>query len=135
MTSSATAKRQFQKTHPWLCFSVDFRKASSLLWILLGECQSKCEHIAGVPMRPMTARQLNLLYLAKGVSATTAIEGNTLSEKQVLEHLTGQLELPLSQEYLKQEIDNVVTGCNLIIDDVAEGRLHPLIPEKIKELN
>src|SRR5262245_50706711 len=113
MTSSTPLSCEYQKTHPWLTFSVDLKKAPAPLWILLGECQSKCEHIAGAALRPSIAQQLYLVYLAKGVSATTAIEGNTLSEKQVLAHLKGQLTLPLSQQYLKQEIDNILYGCNL----------------------
>ena len=82
----------------------------------LGEAASKSEHIAGVPLRPVTAERLHLLYLAKGAGATTAIEGNSLIEKEVLRHLEGKLKMPLSKEYLTQEIDNIVTVCNQISD-------------------
>ncbi len=135
VTFMATARRQFEASHPWLTFSLDLRPAPVKLWMLLGECQSKCEHIAGTPLRPATAKQLHLLYLAKGVSATTAIEGNTLSEKQVLEHLKGRLELPGSQEYLKQEVDNIVAGCNAIVQQIETQRLPLLTTERIKDLN
>ncbi len=111
------------------------RPASPKLWMLLGECQSKCEHIAGVPLRPITAKQLHQLYLAKGVAATTAIEGNTLSEKQVLEHLKGKLELPASQNYLKQELDNITAACNSIRHQVQTKTLPSLSPKRIEELN
>ena len=127
--------RTFEKTHSWLTFSVDFSRAASSLWIMLGECQSKCEHIAGVPLRPDTAKNLYQLYLAKGVLATTAIEGNTLSEEEVLRHLQGTLKLPPSREYLAQEIDNIVSGCNLILADIKECRAPTLSPGRVKELN
>lgn len=127
--------RPYQTTHPWLTFSLDMRPASPKLWMLLGECQSKCEHIAGVPLRPITAKQLHQLYLAKGVAATTAIEGNTLSEKQVLEHLKGKLELPASQNYLKQELDNITAACNSIRHQVQTKTLPSLTPKRIEELN
>lgn len=127
--------RQYEKTHPWITFSLDLRPAPARLWLILGECQSKCEHIAGVPLRPATAQYLHQLYLAKGVSATTAIEGNTLSEKQVLEHLKGRLDLPRSQEYLKQELDNITSGCNLILHHVQNKRLPRLTSDGIKTLN
>lgn len=52
---------------------------------MLGEAASKCEHIAGVPLRPSVAQELHRLYLAKGALATTAIEGNTLTENEVLQ--------------------------------------------------
>ena len=56
----------------------------------VGEAVSKIEHIAGVPLEPESARALHEVYLAKGALATTAIEGNTLSEEEVREHLKGR---------------------------------------------
>jgi hypothetical protein len=91
--------------------------------MLLGEARSKCEHIANVPLRPATAEQLHLLYLAKGALATTAIEGNTLSEDEVVRHLQGKLQLPPSKEYLAKEIDNIVAACNRIGSDVRRRHL------------
>lgn len=58
--------------------------------MLLGEACSKCEHISSVPLQPKTAAYLHQLYLAKGALATTAIEGNTLSEAEVVKHLEGK---------------------------------------------
>lgn len=127
--------RTFEKTHPWLQFSVDLSHAPASLWITLGECQSKCEHVAGVPLRPDTANYLFRLYLAKGVLATTAIEGNTLSEEEVLQHLEGKLKLPPSREYLAQEIGNIVAGCNLILKELRAGNPLALSVERINELN
>jgi len=127
--------RTFEGTHPWLKFSVTFKEASPKLWMMLGECQSKCEHVAGIPLRPDTAKLLHRLYLAKGALATTAIEGNTLSEEEVLQHLEGKLQLPPSREYLAQEIDNIVTGCNRILDDIKVGHRLILTPDTIKQLN
>ena len=83
--------RTYEKTHPWIKFSVNLSQVHPQLWINLGECKSKCEHITGVPLRPTTAKKLHQLYLAKGVLATTAIERNTLSEEEVLKHLEGKL--------------------------------------------
>lgn len=81
-------------------------------WLKMGEVASKCEHLSGVPLRPEVAKELNSVFLAKGVLATTAIEGNTLSEEQVRKQVDGQLQVPPSQEYLKQEIENIITVCN-----------------------
>jgi Fic family protein len=111
------------------------RRAEPSLWITLGECASKCEHIAGVPLLPETASRLYLVYLAKGALATTAIEGNTLSEQEVLNHLEGKLKLPPSREYLAQEIDNVVRGCNSILAEISSRRQPDLDRNRIEELN
>ncbi len=100
--------------------------------MLLGEAASKCEHIANVPLRPSTAEQLHRLYLAKGVLATTAIEGNTLSEEEVVRHLEGKLQLPPSKEYLTREIDNIVAACNEIAQQVRAGNPPSLSVAQIK---
>ena len=76
--------RTFERTHPWISFRCDLGKAGAELWLSLGEAASKCEHISRVPLRPATAEMLQQLYLAKGAAATTAIEGNSLSEAEVL---------------------------------------------------
>ena len=73
-----TLPRTYERTHPFIRFRVDLKEAPASLWILLGEAQSKCEHLSGVPLPVGVQRELNQLYLAKGVLATTAIEGNTL---------------------------------------------------------
>jgi len=128
--------RSYLKTHPWLTFRANFqRQAGALLWIMLGECGSKCDHIAGVPLRPALAAELYRIYLAKGVLATTAIEGNTLTEEEVRQHLEGKLQLPPSREYLAQEIDNVVAGCNSIHKELAAGKPPSLTADRIVELN
>ena len=113
--------RAYEASHRWLRFSLDLRPAAPRLWMLLGEAASKCEHIAAVPLEPATAERLHRLYLAKGALATTAIEGNTLTEQEVLAHLEGRLQLPKSKEYLAQEIDNIVRACNELPKAAAEG--------------
>lgn len=128
--------RTFQRTHPWITFRVDLRPAPATLWLLLGEARSKCEHVAGVPLRQDVAERLNTLYLAKGVHATTAIEGNTLTEEEVAKHLQGELSLPESREYLKTEVDNLVTAFNGILDKIQrEGPSDLLTPDLICSFN
>ena len=130
-----TDMKTYEETHTWLTFRADLRRASPDLWVMLGECQSKCQHIAGVPLRDETAQRLYRVYLAKGVLGTTAIEGNTLSEEEVLQHLEGKLKLPPSREYLAQEIDNIIAGCNSILSEVRERKQPVLSVARVKELN
>jgi Fic family protein len=110
----------YLKTHPWLSFELDLRRASSQLWMLLGEARSKCDHVAGVPLPLTVAQELYLLYFVKGVKATTAIEGNLLSEEEIQAHLEGQLTLPESRQYQQQEVANVVRSCNAIASQITE---------------
>jgi Fic family protein len=127
--------RTYEKTHPWLKFTLDLRKADYETWIVLGEIKSKCEHIANVPLMPKTAEKLHAVYLVKGVLATTAIEGNTLTEKQVMERMEGKLQLPPSKEYLGQEIDNVIEACNSIADKLFQNTSQDICVNDIKEYN
>ncbi|MFG0283514.1 MAG: Fic family protein [Phycisphaerales bacterium JB039] len=75
---------------------------------LLGECRSKCYHLRRTPLRPETSQQLNRVYLAKGVQATAAIEGNTLTQEQVEQAIEGTLEVAPSRDYQKREIENIL---------------------------
>lgn len=130
-----TVKRKYEETHPWLTFSVDLKPASPELWMMLGECQSKLEHLARVPLRPEVAKELNKMYVAKGVLATTAIEGNTMTENEVQKFLNGELKLPPSREYQGQEITNIADECNRITMMIFEGAIPVLNIDRIKELN
>lgn len=127
--------RDYERSHRWLTFSIDLSNAPTDLWLMVGQCQSKCEHISGQPLRPDIARRLHELYLAKGVLATAAIEGNTLSEDEARKYLEGQLELPKSQEYLGQELTNIADECNRIVDLVGSGAQPIISRHRIEELN
>ncbi len=107
-TTAAESGRSFVESHPWIQFRLDLSRLDTPFWTLIGEARSKCRHLARTPMKPAVAEQLRAVYLAKGVHATTAIEGNTLTEEQARLRIDGDLPLPPSLEYLGREIDNVV---------------------------
>lgn len=134
-TSGSPLRRKYASTHPWITFRADLSRAGIELWLLLGEAMSKVAHIAGVPLLPETAARLHRIYLAKGALATTAIEGNTLTEQQVLQHLEGKLRLPASQQYLAREIDNILTASDKIAQDVIRGADGDLSAGRIREFN
>ena len=135
MTSSLTIeKRKYLKSHPWLKFGLNLPTTPSF-WVVLGECQSKCEHISGVPLRPDMAKILHEVYLAKGAWGTVAIEGNTLSEAEAVQHVRGKLNVSPEKEYLKQELDNIVQEFNRMVAKVQRGEPLVLSPERIKEIN
>ena len=76
----------------------------------------------------------------RGALATTAIEGNTLSEDEAQRVADGTLRLPPSKEYLAQEIRNVLAAFQTIRDEVFDhdGAPHadvPITVEQIKRWN
>ena len=122
----------YLETHPWITFELDLTKAPTRFWTLLGDACSKCEMISGIPLMPETAEELNRVSLEKGAQATTAIEGNTLTQEQVGLLARGELQLPPSKEYLGIEVANILRGFNEMI---YLDPLPALSAERIKYLN
>ena len=104
-------------------------------WMLLGEARSKCEHLAGIPLRPDVAAKLYQIYLSKGIHATTSIEGNTLTEDEVRKRVEGRLPLPKSREYLGREVDNIAGACNEIVRTIFANPASPLTATEICRFN
>ena len=49
--------RSYEESHPWITFkATDINDLDPKLWMLLGEARSKCQHLAGTPLRPDIAR-------------------------------------------------------------------------------
>jgi Fic family protein len=127
--------RPYLATHPHIDFSVDLRSASPAIWLLLGEAKSKNQHISRALLSPAAAGELMEVYLAKGMLATTAIEGNTLSEDEVRRILDRTLELPPSREYLEREIENVLAAYNLARRELLEDPNLPFSVARLCEYN
>lgn len=135
MVKKDIEKRKYESTHPWINFKMNTREFDFKLWMLLGEAQSKCEHIAGTPLKPEIAEELHRVYLFKGASATTAIEGNTLSEEDARAYVEKKIDLPPSKKYLGKEIENIVDAFNFIIDHVGKGKADLIKSEDIHHYN
>jgi cell filamentation protein, protein adenylyltransferase len=129
------ADRQYLTSHPWITFTFDFSRLRPGTWMKLGEAASKMDHLAGVPLTPDIGQTLHTLYLSRGIQGTTAIEGNTLSEEQVRQAVQGQLRLPPSQDYLRQEVANVLGACHEIFARLAGSGPEPINPEWICRIN
>ena len=103
--------------------------------MLLGEARSKCEHLAGAPLKPRVAKRLWEVALVKGAQATTAIEGNTLTQDQVKGILRGTFSAPVSRAYQEREVRNMLDTLNEIAEQVMSGQQTIITRESICELN
>ena len=130
-----TNDREYRRTHPWITFRHHLERADPLHWSLLGEAAARCDQVAEAVLPPAGARELHRLYLIKGARATTAIEGNTLSEEQIAAQLDGRLELPPSREYLKREVGNVLKAVHEIFGRIMGGQPPVLTPDWIAGAN
>ena len=104
-------------------------------WMVLGEARSKCEHLAGTPLRPDIARAMYEVTLVKGAQATTAIEGNTLTEEQVAGILRGSFKAPPSREYQEREVANVLHALIAIAEQVKTNSCPKITADLIREYN
>lgn len=128
--------RHYLQTHPWITFTAtkQINGAGGGLWYQLGRITALCENLSHTALRPELAEILHQMYLAKGVHATTAIEGNTLTESQVKEVISGATLRP-SKEYLAQEARNVLAGFNEITNDLANHHQPEMSPERLCHIN
>ena len=128
--------RTYEETHPWIDFSaVGINNLPPPVWMLLGEAWAMCRQFAGTPIQPDWAEQLYQIALVKGVQATTAIEGNTLTREQVEGILKGTYTAPPSRAYQEHEVRNVIDALNSIGEQLIGGEAPGITPDLIKDYN
>jgi len=91
----------------------------------LGQCDALVSAIRETPVRPEHRRRLLDAALARGASATTAIEGGPLDEIAV-ERLMAGRRLPVSRRYQEAEVMNVVRAARTLLDEIAVGAPRPV---------
>lgn len=129
-------ERKYVSTHSWIKFELDMREVSYALWLLLGAAESKCKHLAGIPLRPQKQDELNRISLTKGIRATTAIEGNTLSEADIGKIMQGQEHgMPRSRGYQVQEVKNMLILYNAVVYEVKNTGLCEISLRQLKADN
>lgn len=102
---------------------------------MLGECHALVHALTDIPLQPEDREMLLGVSLRKGAQATTAIEGNTLSEKEI-EKIQEGWRLPPSKEYLQTEVNNILEAFNrLLFEIVKEDKASIITPELIKHFH
>ncbi len=101
----------------------------------LGQTECIVQSIATMPLMPETRKKLLNVSLKKGARATTAIEGNTLSEEDIDKIAAGEKLAP-SKEYLQIEVRNIIDALNKIRSEVIQdGKSAVITPELIENFN
>jgi Fic family protein len=83
----------------------------------LGECSALVQAISDIPLKPEYRTRLLQVSLIKGAQATTAIEGNTLTEEEI-ERIQEGWKLPVSREYQEIEVKNVIDALNGLLEEI-----------------
>ena len=109
-------------SHDFIKFPPRLGAFSPKIWLLMGEIQSQIKQLEGVPIPPAASAELRMIYLSKGIHATTAIEGSTLTEQEVRAILDSRLTLPPSREYLQREVENIARAVNVVGQEILLGK-------------
>ncbi|MCL2025304.1 MAG: Fic family protein [Leptospirales bacterium] len=102
---------------------------------LLGQCYAYIKSILNTPINPNHYRQLLSVSLNKGALASTAIEGNTLTEEELILIQKGK-DIAPSRRYQQQEVENILSAFNVILSELLTGKSPAIIsPELIQRFN
>ena len=103
--------------------------------INLGQCETAIKVMAKLPIQPQYRDKLLRISLIKGAQATTAIEGNTLSEDEIKEIIEGK-SLPASKEYQEIEVKNVLEAYNGYLHEVLVSKTwHLITPQLLRDFH
>jgi Fic family protein len=117
------------RRYPHILFQKHWELDQSVVY-LLGKCDSMVEAIARMPLQPAYRARLLSVSLIKGAQATTAIEGNTLTENEV-RHVAEGGSLPPSKEYQEREVKNILDSMNAILHSTAGDDHVPLVSAEL----
>ena len=126
-----TACRDYLEANfPHMSFRRDWRLSEQTIY-QLGECHALVETLRYLPLSKDLRQKLLQVSLIKGAMATTAIEGNTLTEEEVQDILNNKSQIQPSRKYQETELKNVIDALNAIFEEVGRknnvaqiGRAH-----------
>ena len=95
-------------THPHIAFAKHWSISHDTMY-QMGQCDAIIRSIRSMPLEPGLHQYLLNLSLTSGVQATTAIEGNTLTNDEIRQIAKGK-SLPQSKEYLEREVKNILSA-------------------------
>jgi Fic family protein len=106
-------------THHHISFTKRWELNPEILY-LLGQCDALMRAISETPIQPEHRQMLLTVSLIRGAQATTAIEGNTLTEEEIIKIQEGK-NLPPSRAYLQKEVENIIKALNFILDELINN--------------
>jgi Fic family protein len=123
-----------QQKYPHICFRKNWELTEDIMFII-GQCEAIIRAITNMPITPAYKDSLLQISLTKGAQATTAIEGNSLTEEDIIKISKGE-NLPPSKEYQQIEIKNILDAFNSLIKEVKfDNHITLINPELIKNFH
>jgi Fic family protein len=133
-SARANMKRDTTEDFPHLefkrCWSIDTECAMNL-----GRCEAYVQTLGALPIPPESQEKLRVVSFNRGAQATTAIEGNTLTDEELQQMLDGT-PLSKSRAYQGIEVKNALDAMNSIWTKlVKESDIRPITPRLLCEWN
>lgn len=120
--------------YPHIQFKKHWKLSPTCLY-KIGECSALIEAISRLPIQPDYHQVLLNVSLRKGARATTAIEGNTLTEREIEIIQKGQ-SLPPSKEYQEIEVKNILAALNKLLNEVVnKNKISMITPNLLKRFH
>ena len=113
-------------TYPHIQFRQHWELTPDILYFL-GQCSSIIYAIADIPLPPERHTELMRISLTKGAQATTAIEGNTLTEEEIAQIERGESPLPPSKAYQETEVRNILQAMNGVLLAISNDGYEELL--------
>ena len=103
-------KETYTQTTSWLPYRFDTEQAAVECGWLLGQVCARVSQVCRSILPPVVAAELRADIRVRGIAALAALAGNSLGERALRQLLAGQLEVPPSREYLRQELVNLLAA-------------------------
>lgn len=105
------------KYYPHISFKCKWVLKDDTLYEL-GQCNAFIKALQDTPLSQEYRRKLLSVSLIKGAQATTAIEGNTLTDEEIGIIKDGK-SLPPSKEYQEIEVKNILDAFNSLLGEIT----------------
>ncbi len=103
-------KETYTQTTSWLPYRFDAEQAAVECGWLLGQVCARVSQVCRSILPPVVAASLRADIRVRGIAALAALAGNSLGEGALRQLLAGQLKVPPSREYLRQELVNLLAA-------------------------
>lgn len=131
---SNTVIEKLRSKYPNLPFKINWELTQKSI-SYLGQCEAYVKAISNTPIMPEHADNLRHVAFNKGAQATTAIEGNTLTEEEV-DKVSGGEKLAPSQTYQEIEVRNVLNAFHILVFEVVrDNQCYLISPDLIKRFH
>ena len=126
---------KFMRDYPQICFKRSWHVNEDIMYVA-GACEAIVQAVRYLPLSPEVRSEMLKVSLIKGAMATTAIEGNTLTESEIRAIHEGRSNIPQSRKYLEQEVRNVLDALNGILNQVVnQHAIVSISPDLIRSFN